>query len=137
MATVDQSEYARFGGGDRSNVFVRVDKRIDLTMVAGTTVAASLVLPVGAQRLTVQAEVPAAFSGSPTNINLSVGTAAAGAQIVAAMDVKAQGHTPGVVVAGFDNTASAGTVYVTLAAVGGSAPAGVCTVYVGYAVPAE
>jgi hypothetical protein len=141
MATIDQSEFARFGAGDKTNVFLRVDKRVDLTMVAGATVSAQINLPAGAQRVTVSFETPTAFSGTPTNINARVGLAAAGQEVVADTDVKSQGHIAGTIVAALNQTtvAAAGVtpLYLQVAANGGTSPAGTVSVYIGYAVPAE
>jgi len=30
MATIDQTEFTRFGAGDKSNVLVRIDKRVEI-----------------------------------------------------------------------------------------------------------
>jgi hypothetical protein len=141
MATLDQTEFMRFGAGDKSNVFVRVDKRVDLVMSAGVAVQAQITLPANAQRLMVAFETPTAFSGTPTNINARVGLTAGGQDIVADTDVKAQGHVAGVINAALNQTAVAvnglTSVYLQCAANGGTAPAGTVSVYVGYAVPAE
>ena len=141
MATSDQTEFTRFGAGDKSNVFVRIDKRVDLAMVAGATVQAQINLPANAQRLMVVFETPAAFSGSPTNIYSRVGLTSGGQEIVADSDVKAQGHLTGTLAATLNQTALAANgvtpVYLQSAANGGTAPAGTVSVYVGYAVPAE
>ncbi len=141
MATIDQSAFMRYGAGDKSNVFVRVDKRVDLVMAAGATTAAQINLPAGAQRLSVAFETPVAFSGAPTSIMARVGTAAGGQQVVADIDVKAQAHVTGTIVPGFDQTAVAANgvtpLFLQIAATGGTAPAGTVSAYVGYAVPAE
>jgi hypothetical protein len=141
MATIDQTEFSRFGAGDRANVLLRVDKRVDLTMVAGAQVNLQINLPPNAQRITVALETPTAFSGTPTNINCRVGLTNGGQEIVADTDVKAQGHIAGTIAAALNQTNLAATgvtpVYLQLAAVGGTNPAGTCSVYVGYAVPAE
>jgi len=146
MATIDQSEFFRYGAGDKSNVFVRVDKRVDLIMAAGATVSAQITIPAGAQRVTVAFETPGAFSGAPTNVNARAGTAAAGQDIVADTDVKAQGHVTAAIAAALDQTKLTGDatkgysntpLYLQLAANGGTNVGGTCYAYVGYAVPAE
>ncbi len=141
MATIDQNEFTRFGAGDKSNVFVRIDKRVDLVMTAGGTVSAQINLPANAQRLMVMFETPAAFSGSPTNIYTRVGLTSGGQEIVADSDVKAQGHLAGTIATALNQTAITANgvtpVYLQCTANGGTAPAGTVSVYVGYAVPAE
>ena len=141
MATIDQTEFTRFGAGDKTNVFVRIDKRVDLIMVAGVTAQAQITLPANAQRLMVMFETPAAFSGSPTNINARVGLTSGGQEIVADSDVKAQGHLAGTIAGSLNQTAIAANgvtpVYLQCVANGGTAPAGTVSAYVGYAVPAE
>ena len=141
MATIDQTEFMRFGAGDKSNIFIRVDKRVDLVMLAGASVQAQINLPANAQRLMVAFETPTPFSGTPTNINVRVGLTSGGQEIVADSDVKAQGHLAGVINAALNQTAVAANgltpIYLQCAANGGAAPAGTVSVYVGYAVPAE
>ena len=141
MATIDQTEFMRFGAGDKSNIFLRVDKRIDLVMTGGAAVQSQINLPAGAQRLMVAFETPAAFAGAPTNINVRAGLTAGGQEIVADTDVKAQGHVAGNIAAALNQTAVAANgitpVYLQCAANGGATPSGTVAVYVGYAVPAE
>jgi len=141
MATIDQTEFTRLGAGDKSNIFLRVDKRVDLSMSAGAPVQAQINLPANAQRIMVAFETPAAFAGAPTNINARVGLTGGGQEIVADTDVKAQGHVAGTIAATLNQTALAAggvtPVYLQCAANGGTAPSGTVSVYVGYAVPAE
>jgi hypothetical protein len=141
MATIDQTEFTRLGAGDKSNIFLRVDKRVDLTMSGGVAVQAQINLPVNAQRVTVAFETPNLFTGTPTNINTRVGLTSGGQEIVGDTDVKAQGHITGTINAALNQvTLAAGgitPVYLQCAAVGGSQAAGTVSVYVGYAVPAE
>lgn len=140
MATSDQSEFVRYGAGDKTNVFVRVDRRVDLTMTAGATAQAQINLPANAQRLTVAFETPNAFAGSPVNINARLGLTSGGQEIVADTDVKSQGHIAAAIALTLDQTAFAANavtpVYLQCAANGGTAPSGTVSVYVGYAVPA-
>jgi len=146
MATIDQSEFFRYGAGDKSNVFVRVDKRVDLIMAGSAAAAAQIVIPAGAQRVTVALETPAAFSGAPTNVNARVGSALAGQDIVADTDIKGRGHIPATIAAALDQSKVTGDptkgysntpLYLQLAANGGTNVGGTCYAYVGYAVPAE
>lgn len=141
MATIDQTEFMRFGAGDKSNIFLRVDKRIDLVMSAGIAVSGQINLPAGAQRLMVAFETPTPFTGTPTNIYVRAGLTAGGQEIVADTDAKAQGHVAGTIAAALNQTALAAggvtPIYLQCTANGGTAPSGTVSVYVGYAVPAE
>lgn len=131
-ATEDQFLNALRGIGSR----LRSAQVMPLTMVAGATVSGSVSLPVGSWIQAVKFETPTAISGSPTNINCRVGTAAAGQEVVADTDAKAQGHITATMVAAFDvvgNNASA--VFGQCAAVGGTNPAGTVNVVVDYSAP--
>lgn len=114
---------------------------VNMVMAAGAEVQKPITLPPGAILTSVVTDVPTAISGSPTNINFKVGTSSdySGAQVVAAADIKAQGHTTHTIVAGFDKQLSATgktTVYLDLAAVGGTNPAGTVRAFINYcAVP--
>ena len=140
MSTDNQAIFTAAGAGDRTAVLSDYTKIVTMTMAAGVTVSATFQIPAGAVLRSFISDVPTAFSGSPTNINASLGTAAAGAQIVAATDIKAQGHTTLTTVSTFDNVGYAAsavqTVYLQLAAVGGTNPAGTAYIRVGYSVPA-
>ena len=140
MATTDQAEYTRYGAGDPTNVFLRIDKRVDLTMAGGVAVTAQINLPANAQRLTIAFETPNVFAGAPANIYTRLGLTSGGQEIVADTDVKGQGHIAAIIPATLDQTAFAAgavtPVYLQCAANGGTAPSGRVSVYVGYAVPA-
>lgn len=128
MATVEQKRLAKRGGSIAARELYA--RAVTLTMAAGATVSDSLTLPEGAWLEGIQAEVATAITGTPTNINLRVGTAAAGQEVVADTDVKAQGHFNTTIVASFDKQTGATTYYFRLAAVGGTNPAGTVNVIV-------
>ncbi len=142
MATELQKDLARWGGGDRTNIKVRVEKRVDLVMTGGTTVSAQFSLPADASRITVAFETPSAFTGTPTHINARIGLTSGGQEIVADTDVQAQGHLAGTIVAALNNADVTGSiagkggsitpVYLQLAAVGGATPAGTCSAFISY-----
>lgn len=107
-----------------------------LTMAAGATTSGSVNIPAGSWPTAIRAEVATAFSGSPTNINFRAGNAAAGQQLVADVDVKAQGHTNCTIVAAYDIVGSVdSTIYFQIAAVGGTNPAGTVNVITEYFAP--
>lgn len=110
---------------------------ITLTMVAGATTKGSVSIPTGATGLSVGYANGTAFTGSPTNINLTIGSTDGGAEIMAALDVKAAGNSAGTFVAA--NSALVitppSTVYAQIAAVGGTNPAGTVQVRVSYYLP--
>jgi len=108
---------------------------VPVTMAAGATTQATITVPIGSALGAIRAEVATAFTGSPTNINLTVGTAAAGAQVVAATDVKAQGHIACTIVSTFDSVAGTDVYYLQIAAVGGTNPAGTVNVVLTYHPP--
>ncbi len=142
MSTEMQKEFGRWGAGDRTNLKVRVEKRIDLVMTAGVTVTANFNLPASASRLTVAFETPTAFSGAPTHINARVGLSSGGQEIVADTDIQAQGHITGTIAAALNQPDITGStsgqggsvtpVYLQLAAAGGTNPAGTCSVFISY-----
>lgn len=132
MATVAQKT-ANQRGGVSTRTMTRAFKT--LTMAAGVTVSDSITVPAGSHLNSVKAETGAAFTGTPTNINLRVGSAATGQQVVADVDVKAQGHVAATVVSSFDAIASTITYYLQLAANGGTSPAGSVTVCIDYFPP--
>lgn len=132
MATEDRFMNEKRGAGSRFHSMVPVT----LTMAAGATATGTVTVPYGTILSSISAHVLTAFTGSPTNINFSVGTTAAGVDVVAAVDLKAQGRTTTTLVAGFDNcTGTTTTYYLTLAAVGGTNPAGTLYAFVNIVAP--
>ena len=134
MSTSAQIYAQREGGAPAARTgFTQL---VSLTMTAGATVSAMVSLPAGAWLDAIRLETPAAFSGSPTNINVRCGSAAAGQQVVVDVDAKAQGHIAATIVAGLDAVNGVPTtLYFQAAAVGGSSPAGTVNVLVHYRPP--
>lgn len=137
MPTVMQKERARAGAGLTGAASARTPVALNqaITMVAGATVSGSFVVPEGSWLAAIKAEVATAFTGSPTNINLRIGSAAAGQQVVADTDVKAVGHVACTIVAAFDCIAGITTYFYQLAINGGTNPAGTVNVRVDYFPP--
>lgn len=130
MASVKQ----KIQGQAKSGKFV-FSKTLTLTMVAGATASGSVELPLGSYLHGIRGVTPAAFSGSPTNINARVGSAAAGQQFVADVDLKGAAST-GLTVLGSAAVLSLATaVFFQIAASGGTAPAGSVTFIVTYTIP--
>lgn len=98
-----------------------------VTIVDGAA-AGTFALPAGALVEKISFETPTAIPGTPTNTNLKLGSAAAGAEYVANTDVKAQGWIDATIVYAGRNPAS--TVHYTVTSSGGTASAQDGTVYV-------
>lgn len=136
MSSDFQFETAKLGGGRR-----HLSKAITLTMAAGATVAdLTFVLPTDSRISSFRAKNATAISGSPTNINLTVGKTASGAvEYVAATDVKAAGDFALTLATGaiadLQSWPNGQALAVTLTAVGGTNPAGTVVVEVFYAPP--
>jgi hypothetical protein len=134
MATLAQKNEAKRLG------VTRATQVVPITMAAGAQTDATFSIPEGSKFVRFQWATGAAFSGSPTNINLTVGSAVAGAQYVAAVDVKAQTAptAAALVASGAADLISAPnqTWHATLTAVGGTNPAGTCNLLVEYTPPA-
>ncbi|HEY3812845.1 MAG TPA: hypothetical protein VGL66_06435 [Caulobacteraceae bacterium] len=136
MATTAQKIKAQEGGRPR------VTKRVTLAMSAGATTdgATSEAIPAGACDFAFWYQNPAAFSGSPTNVNLTIGTASGDASYVAATDVKSAAGRTSLVqatghVADLQAWPAGQALHATLTAVGGTNPAGTVTVGVEYTPP--
>lgn len=91
--------------------------------VVNGAAAGTFPIPKGAVVTDVYRDTPTTLPGTPTNTNLSLGSAAAGAQYVAAVDVKAQGFAPLTVLYALRKAAAAtkATVHYTVASTGGTA----------------
>lgn len=135
MAGIMQKE-ARRATSYTSVALNHVAQVIPLTMTAGATATGSIQMPAGCVLSSIRADTATAFSGTPTAINLRVGTAAAGQQVVADVDVKGQGRVLTTIVSTFDAITGATTYFFQLAASGGTNPAGTVNVLVGYYTPA-
>lgn len=96
--------------------------RVPVTVVNGAA-AGSFVLPAGAIVTEAYRDTPVTIPGTPTTLNLRLGSAAAGQQYVADVDVKAQGFAALTVVYAMRNAAAAApaTVHYTLTGSGGTA----------------
>lgn len=90
--------------------------------------AGTFSLPSGCLVEKISFETPTAIPGTPTNTNLKLGSAAAGAQYVADTDVKGQGWIDATIVYAGRNPAT--TVHYTVASTGGTAASQDGTVYV-------
>lgn len=133
MATDDQAMIARRGGGQ-----VKMSSGIAVTMVAGATISGSFTPPAGSRVSIMKSFTPVAFTGAPTNINLTVGKTAGGTDYVAAIDIKAANSSTALTLvsaADYANWPSGQAIFATLTAVGGTNPAGTCTVEVEYSPP--
>ena len=111
--------------------------RVPITVTNGAA-AGTFRLPKGAVVRTVERDTPVTIPGSPTNVNLSLGSAAAGTQYVAAVDLKAQGFSELTVVYALRNAAAStnATVHFTVASSGGTAADqdGTIVLYVEYVI---
>lgn len=107
--------------------------------IAGTgTYKTQLTVPAGSHLVAVPGETPVAISGVPTTCNFRCGTADAGQEIVADVDLKAQGHFTNTIVTAFNKIgfAAADTIlYLQVVVTGGTAPAGTIYVPVDYYPP--
>lgn len=111
--------------------FVTVQKNITVTIVDGAA-AGTFTLPTGTFIQHLWAETPVAIPGTPTNVNLRLGSAANGQQYVADVDVKGQGLINTTLLYAARNPAT--TVHFTVASSGGTAASqdGVVTLRVSY-----
>lgn len=131
MATEDQFGVAKRGGGR-----YKMSNAVTVTMVAGaTTTDSTFTPPLGSRVSSIKWHTAAAFTGSPTNIYLTVGKTAGGADYVANTDVKGAGApTSATLVAAADYSSwPAQAVFCTVTANGGTSPAGSVVVEVEYA----
>lgn len=139
MPTEDQYISAMRAAGDGVAAMSKVTKKVTFTVSGNTTLSATVDMPAGSIFRDLQLETPAAVAGTPTTCNFSAGTAAAGAQIVAAVDAKAQGHIACTIVTAFDKVGNASaakvTVYLQLVTAGGTAATGTVYALVGYDAP--
>lgn len=134
MATDDRAITDRRGGGR-----IKTTHHITLAMLAVVTVDDSSFTPPFDSRVSdVRVYNPVAATGSPTNINLSMGKTAGGADYVAAVDVKAANSTTALTKVALPDWLSwpAGqAMFFRLAAVGGTNPAATVTVEVDFSAP--
>jgi hypothetical protein len=133
MSTVEQKAESKRGGQ------ARVGQIVPLTMAAGATTDVTFTLPVGSRFVGFSWSTPAAFSGSPTNIYLTVGTSSGDQSYVANTDVKAKTAKTVCTLVGAGaadlDSAPSQTWHATLTANGGTSPAGTCNLLVEYTCP--
>lgn len=139
MATEAQYQASRQGAG--SQVYDAVTRLVTFTVNGNTTLSdASVVLPAGSIFRSITLDTPTAITGTPTSCLFRAGTAAAGQQIVADVDAKAQGHIATTIVAALDKvggfSAANTTVYMQVVTSGGTSSAGPIYALVSYDSPA-
>ena len=95
--------------------------RVPITVTNGAA-AGTFVIPAGSVVTGIQRNTPVAIPGSPTNVNLRLGSAANGQQYVADVDLKAQGFDALTVLYALRNAAASTdlTVHFTVASSGGT-----------------
>jgi len=91
---------------------------------------ASINIPIGSFITSIKTIRAAAITGSPTSVNLTVGTSAGDDTYVEAVDVKAAGVTEHLIVV--NTTVTANAIYARLATTGGTTPGGPVIVVVEY-----
>ena len=137
MATEDATVNTRRGAGIPARV--RVSKLVTLTVAGNTTVKdGTVTVPAGSYFRAVTLDTPVAISGSPTHSYVRIGITDTGQEIVADVDVQAQGHVTATVVAALDKVAgfvSDTPLFIQVATTGGTASAGAIRVLVDYDAP--
>lgn len=139
MATEAQYQAARQGVGIQpKNV---VSRTITFTVNGNSTVSdSSVTLPAGSVLHSITLDTPTAISGTPTSCMFRCGTAAAGQQVVADVDGKAQGHIAATIVAALDKvggfSAADTQLFMQVVTSGGTASAGTIYAILNYAAPA-
>lgn len=103
-----------------------VTKTVPITVVDGAA-AGTFTLPTGAVVSSIHEETPTAIPGTPTTTNLRIGSAAAGQQYVADVDVKAQGYIA--LTALYAARNATGTFHYTVTSTGGTAASQDGTIY--------
>jgi len=101
--------------------FLRQTIRVPITVVNGAA-AGTFELPLGAIVEGIDRDTPVTIPGSPTNVNVRLGSAANGQQYVADVDLKAQGYSALTVVYAMRRAAASApvTVHFTVASSGGT-----------------
>jgi hypothetical protein len=138
MATEDRIEVSKRGGGR-----YLMSRVVDLTMTNGVQVQDLSIteIPEGARIRTMSGLIPAAFSGAPTNINLTIGkgTTPGDTTYVNATDVKSPlGPNFNINTSAYADLLSWPAnqgLNMTLTAVGGTNPSGTIRVEVIYCPP--
>ena len=138
MATSDQYLATRRAAGT-SQARVGARQLMTFTVNGNTTVTSQVTLPAGSWFRGVTTDTPTAISGTPTTCNFRAGTAAAGQQVVADVDLKGQGHVTTTVVAALDKVgaflAADTVIYGQVVTAGGTSSAGTIYAFVDYDPP--
>lgn len=134
MATEDQLTVGKRGAGQ-----VKMSKAVTVTMAAGVAATDSTIIPPQGSRVSsISWHTSGNFTGSPTNIYLSVGKTAGAQEYVGNVDVKtAAAPTAATLVAAADwsNWPVGQGLFATITAVGGTNPAGSVVVEANYSPP--
>lgn len=134
IASENQFIQAKSGIGSRN-----LSKQlISLVVNGNTTVSGTCAVPPGSWLSTIVSETNTAITGTPTSCLLTIGTTAAGVDIVASVDVKGAADLTNTIVAAFDRInglANISTIFATLVTSGGTASAGTVNVTIAYDPP--
>jgi hypothetical protein len=106
---------------------VILQKTIPVTLVAGAA-AGTFTLPANAYVRDIQLDTPVTIPGTPTTTNFRLGSAVAGQQFIADVDVKAQGVINATLLYAARNGVQ--TFFFTVASTGGTAVQQVGTINV-------
>lgn len=106
---------------------------VPVTLVNGAA-SGSFTLPAGSVVSQTYLETPVTIPGTPTNINLRLGSAVSGQQYVADVDVKTQGWISPTLLYPYRNPT---TIFYTITPTGGTAASqvGVINIRVGFIAP--
>ena len=115
MATQNQKVLSKHGADE-----IVFSRKVVIAITDGAG-AGSFVLPSGGYVWDMQVETPVAIPGSPTTVNLRLGSGENGQQYLGDTDVKAQGVLSPAVLYALRN--ASGQVYYTVASSGGTAAA--------------
>lgn len=125
--------------GRHNSQYVASRQLITLVVSGNSTVKAQAILPTGSIFRGITWDTPVAITGTPTTCNVRVGTADAGQQVVADVDLKAQGHSSSTIVAALDKVGGFSTADTTLflqvVTAGGTSSAGTIYGFVDYDAP--
>lgn len=116
-----------------------MDRLVSLTMAAGATTSdITFVPPTGSRVSSIRIHTPVTITGSPTNINATVGKTAGGAEYVASVDCKGFTVPTATTLVGapdYSSWVSGQAICCQIAAVGGTNPAGTVNFFVSYQPP--
>lgn len=116
-----------------------ISKQVSVLTIAGnTTVTGPITVPPGSYLDSITIETPVVISGTPTSCLVTIGTTAAGVDIVASVDCKAAAHVAATIVTAFDKILGLATLnqlFIQVVTAGGTASAGTINVVVNFAAP--